>query len=934
MEVKDEVNDEVTARESVMGRYLTPSRRLRLDNWVYWPHHRSGWKHLLWLVAEHLHTPEGTRFVSAVEDEFFIKSDKYSGPIREPWVGFIHQVPHQNHNFPDLERLVRLEEWKESIDLCQGLWVLTNYQKNFLQYLGVPVPIAKVHYPTTPPAEHFSFERFLANENRRLLFIGEFLRNYQALYDLEAPGLTKTFLRSEEIDRHMRKLRVVENDSVSSMYPVGNDVYDRLLSENIVFLNLFDAVGTTTVVECIAAGTPLLINKVGAVTEYLGEDYPFYYDTLEEATHKAGDLDLIQQTAEYLRTYDVKEKLTGDHFLEAIQNTSVYRSLPLPRSEQGQFKSHDVSIVMCSYKRVYNLERLLTLLTEQEFDGTFEVLLWNNNVEAREEVDEICRPFRRRLTLKVMHSSENFYCQIRPALANLIRSDLILICDDDVLPQKDYVSTFINKYREYGPKAVICARGHVFEPHTLDEEEPQRFWEDYKHMRFYDESEDDRQIHFMHADNCLIPKSIMKHAAEHEMGRYEFALIDDYWLSYVLSARMGVPVWKIKAEHALKFTECAEDASIAMFHNVLVNEQRVNFYISHTRLGWPSSADPASQSAVAAAAPRVEPPTAATRARRIPDCEQLATGIFDRAVIINHSTREAYFLQLASAFVRLTQFFTTEEAAARETMLAELTELIERYDALSLEYDNILDYLRDAKQHLTSLASEPSPERLAWRDEQLGAHTQAVTSMLFPDTQKYYKWLGGRLSGLGDVVELGGWLGAATASVAEGLTANAAFEGRRMYVYDFFLWESWMRRSIGEKLMTAHPALRGLQVGDDFTDLFLEFCAPYRHLVEARSCRAPSGNGEESSLPSLEWDGAPIELFVYDFGHEYSLIQQAWNVFSPAFIPGKTVVVFNSYGNQRAEDVRRFCRENRGRLKPVHKPLSSNKGFLFTGEGA
>lgn len=935
MEVKDEV--EVMAPTSVMGRYLTPSRRLRLDNWVYWPHHRSGWKHLLWLVAENLHSPGGTRFVSAVEDEFFIKSDKYAGPIREPWVGFIHQVPHQNHNFPDLERLVRLEEWKESIDHCQGLWVLTDYQKNFLKYLGVSVPIAKVHYPTTPPAEHFSFERFLANENRRLLFIGEFLRNYQALYDLEAPGLTKTFLRSEEIDRHMRKLRVVENDTVASMYPVSNEVYDRLLAENIVFLNLFDAVGTTTVVECVASGTPLLINKVGAVTEYLGEHYPFYYDTLEEATAKAGDLDLIQKTAEYLRAYELKEKLTGEHFLEAIQNTSVYRSLPVPQSEQGQFKSHDVSLIICSYKRVYNLERLLTLLSEQEFDGTFEILLWNNNIEARDEVDEICRPFQRRLALKVMHSSENFYCQIRPALASLIRSELILICDDDVLPQKDYVSTFIGKYREYGPKAVICARGHVFEPHALDEEQPQRFWENFEHMRFYDETVDDRQIHFMHADNCLIPKSLMKQAAEHEMERYEFALIDDYWLSYVLSARMGVPVWKIKAEHALKFTECSEDASIAMFHNVLVNEQRVNFYISHTRLGWPSSADPASESAASAAsaAPRVEPnAAAAARTRRIPDCEQLATGMFDRAVIINHSTREAFFLQLASAFVRLTQFFTTEDAAARETMSAELGDLITRYDSLSLEYDHILDYLQDAQRHLASLALEPPLEKLAWRDEQSGAPAQSVTSMLLPDTQKYYKWLGGRMGGFGDVVELGGWLGATTASLAEGLTANAEFAGRRVYVYDFFIWESWMRRSVGEKMMTAHPVLRGLQVGDDFTDLFLEFCAPYRHLVEARSCRAPSADAqaEESSLPSLAWDGAPIELFIYDFGHEYSLVQQAWDVFAPAFIPGKTLVVFNSYGNQRAEDVRRFCREHRGQLKPVHKPLSPNKGFLFTGE--
>jgi glycosyltransferase involved in cell wall biosynthesis len=926
-----EVKEEVITQTSAMGRYLTPSRRLRLDNWVFWPHHRSGWKHLLWLVSEHLHAPEGTRFVSAVEDEFFIKSDKYAGPIKEPWVGFIHQVPHQTHNFPDLERLVRREEWKESIEYCKGLWVLTNYQKDFLLYLDVSVPIAKVHYPTVTPAEYFSFEKFIRNKNRRLLFIGEFLRNFQAFYDLDAPDYEKTFLRSEAIDRHMQKLRVVENDSVTSLYPVENEKYDRLLSENIVFLNLFDAVGTTTVVECVASGTPILINKVGAVSEYLGEEYPFYYDTLEEATHKASDLDLIQQTAEYLRTWELKEKLTGTSFLEEIQNTSIYRSLPVPRSQQGQFKSYDVSIIICSYKRVYNLERLLTLLTAQDFEGTFEVLLWNNNIEALDEVTEICRPFEQRLSLKLMHSSQNLYCQIRMALANLIQSDLILICDDDVMPKENYISTFLKKYQEYGPKAVLCARGHIFKPHSINEEQPQRFWDTYEHMSFFDESESDRRIHFMHADNCLIPKSVMKQAAQYEMEHLEYALIDDYWLSYVLSSQMDVPIWKIKADCALEFTECADDAAIALFHNVLVNEQRVNFYISHTRQGWPPAIEAGSTlNQITHPSPAATP--AATKSKRVPDCEQLASDIFDRQVIMRPSTREAFFLQLASALVHLPQVFLSEDAPSRETMGAELRELIERYHSLSLEYDNILAYLQETEQHLTFLATEPQVERIAWQGEQLEVAAHSITNLLPPDTRKYYKWLARNLGGFGEVVELGSWLGAVTSSIAKGLSSNTSFAKRRLHVYDSFLWESWMRRSIGDKLMTAHPALGALKVEEDFTNLFLEFCAPYKHFIEVRKCAVRFENDQQASLPPFDWDGMPIELFVYDFGQEYGSIKQAWNVFAPSFIPGKTVVAMNAYGNLRAEDLRRFCREYSHQLRPIHKPLGSNKGFLFTGQ--
>ena len=60
-----------------------------------------------------------------------------------------------------------------------------------------------------------------------------------------------------------------------------------LLCRNIAFVELHDAGANNTVVECIARATPLLVNKLPSVVEYLGAGYPFYYDSLEEAAEKA-----------------------------------------------------------------------------------------------------------------------------------------------------------------------------------------------------------------------------------------------------------------------------------------------------------------------------------------------------------------------------------------------------------------------------------------------------------------------------------------------------------------------------------------------------------------------------------------------------------------------------------------------------------------------
>jgi hypothetical protein len=113
------------------------------------------------------------------------------------------------------------------------------------------------------------------------------------------------------------------------------------------------------------------------------------------------------------------------------------------------------------------------------------------------------------------------------AVASLICSDFILVCDDDVKPLPNYISLFMGKAKEY-PDSVLCCRGHLFTTHVLNEAEPQRFWTDYENLEFFDESKSDRQVHFLHADNCLIPKRFMQKAIDYPMERYEFWLIDDY----------------------------------------------------------------------------------------------------------------------------------------------------------------------------------------------------------------------------------------------------------------------------------------------------------------------------------------------------------------------------------------------------------------------
>ena len=487
--------------------YIRLRRKIKFEpKPTEWPHQRGGWSFVIDQLRSQLYAPDGILCISALEENI-----SQEEPITEPWIGFVHQVPRSNYPwYPDLERMLMDESFKKSLEKCHGLFVISTRIKNYLVE-RVPVPVAKVIYPITPfPDElKFSREKFEFESTRRVLFIGEFMRNFQSFFDLKAPDrYEKILLRSSDVDlsnlynNKRDKVPLMTNDSVCVREWVSNEEYDHLLSSSIVFLNLFDAGANTTVIECLARHTPLVINRLPGVEEYLGNEYPLYYDTLDEASELLDNDNKLMEASRYMSWYLEHNPLTGERFIQEFAGSAIFRSLPLPPSQkadstQTKFSQFDLTVVVCSYKRVYNMSRLLERFCSQDYNGTFELILWNNNRETQSEITEICAPFQSRLKLRIIQSTENYYCIVRLAVSHLMQSELLLVCDDDVLPNANFISRFVAKWKDYGPRAVVGCRGHVFRQHSLHVDQPHLFWEDYCNMKFFDQEKPDRQVsHF------------------------------------------------------------------------------------------------------------------------------------------------------------------------------------------------------------------------------------------------------------------------------------------------------------------------------------------------------------------------------------------------------------------------------------------------------
>ena len=183
-------------------------------------------------------------------------------------------------------------------------------------------------------------DRFVANTRKKVIQVGWWLRNMHAIFTVRFRGYEKVLLDLtgqpevreyfEREEAHLvreGRFRTELLQTAVVLPYVPNAAYDALLAENLVFLDLYGSSANNAIVECIARGTPLLVNPLPAVEEYLGESYPLYYSSYEEAEYKAGNLDLLEKAHAHLRSAPIQQQIDPRFFLRSFMQSEVFRRL-------------------------------------------------------------------------------------------------------------------------------------------------------------------------------------------------------------------------------------------------------------------------------------------------------------------------------------------------------------------------------------------------------------------------------------------------------------------------------------------------------------------------------------------------------------------------------------------------------------------------------
>jgi hypothetical protein len=304
--------------------------------------HRGGWTSVLesFIASSFYNTNSKIDFFDMLE-RFFLWENNFV--CNNKWAGIIHctQLTPPYLKMVNIQLLFKNNNFIKSLDNCIFIISLSKYVSNYLNEefikINKNIKIFTFKYPVDyNNIIEFNYDNYVNNNNKYLIQIGQQLRKISSIYLVNLPNNysklwltgTKNFIKCKELlNKEIKYLNLntyfINMDNVKMKYTETFEEYDILLSNNIVFIDLFDASANTAILECIIRNTPIIINKIPAVIEYLGDNYPLYFNNLDEVSKILENNDLILQAHEYLKSMN-KSDLSIDYFKKQVFSCIMY----------------------------------------------------------------------------------------------------------------------------------------------------------------------------------------------------------------------------------------------------------------------------------------------------------------------------------------------------------------------------------------------------------------------------------------------------------------------------------------------------------------------------------------------------------------------------------------------------------------------------------
>lgn len=306
-------------------------------------HHRGGWKYVMQNLFNSKIIDINYSDYSLIDNLDHYCDTEYDELIFKPnqkWFGMVHSTIFVPQHLPitTVSDVINSKFFSNNKKNCIGLITFTSSVKNFLEKQNLNIEVLDIKHPirTNDISAFFKFHKFKNNDNKQIILLGKQLRKIKTIYLLNCPRFQKIWLPGTSnvgnyttvLNEELKTIKTKIDTGPSRRDNDGNwtgvsishycyiQDYDHAICENIIIVDLWDATANNSVLECLIRNIPFFVPKIESVVEYLGQDYPMYFETLNELENIIngdGIESLYKKTHNYLTMID-KTDISYEYF--------------------------------------------------------------------------------------------------------------------------------------------------------------------------------------------------------------------------------------------------------------------------------------------------------------------------------------------------------------------------------------------------------------------------------------------------------------------------------------------------------------------------------------------------------------------------------------------------------------------------------------------
>ena len=188
------------------------------------------------------------------------------------------------------------------------LYVLSNDHKKYI-YKNFPQlrnKIVSIHHPIDSLLENdipFNIDLFL--RDKKIYHIGWWLRNFKTFIKFKQPdGYEKVILiKNDFINQWNEISKYHDITNITLRYEIPNEEYVNIFANSCIFIDLEDASANNVILECLKYNTPFITRRMNSIEEYVGRDYPLFFNNkkeLSQLNNESKFISLVKEAHNYL----------------------------------------------------------------------------------------------------------------------------------------------------------------------------------------------------------------------------------------------------------------------------------------------------------------------------------------------------------------------------------------------------------------------------------------------------------------------------------------------------------------------------------------------------------------------------------------------------------------------------------------------------------